>query len=153
MGMMESTMQEIFNNTLDCALDNPIYNPLATEARIPWCLEAAFDLNLYLTWYFTYSFFFPIILSKSTYPVMLSIILYFKMDKTSTVELDIVTFLTTIFFVITTLHTYPNVEICLISEGLFVNNTKYCKQKHFPFCFHSTVCIQNENFCKKVLKN
>lgn len=44
MGMMESTVQEIFNNTLDCALDNPIYNPLATEA--------AFDLNLYLTWYF-----------------------------------------------------------------------------------------------------
>lgn len=39
--MMESTVQEIFNNTLDCALDNPIYNPLATEA--------AFDLNLYLT--------------------------------------------------------------------------------------------------------
>lgn len=62
---------------------------------------------------------------------MLLIILYFKTDKMSTVELDIFTSLTTIFFVITTLHTYPNVEICLISEGLFVNNTKYSKQKHF----------------------
>lgn len=34
MGMMEFTTQEIFNNALDCALNNPIYNPLATEDRI-----------------------------------------------------------------------------------------------------------------------
>lgn len=52
----------------------------------------------------------------------------------ATEELDIFTSLTIILFAITTPHTYPNIEISFISEGLFVNNTKYSKQKHiFPY--------------------
>lgn len=51
-----------------------------------------------------------------------------------TEELDIVTSLTIILFVIKASRTYPNVEICFISEGLFINNTKYSKQKHLFLC-------------------
>lgn len=66
------------------------------------------------------------------------------MDKMATEELDIFTSLTTILFVITAPHTYSNVKICFISEGLFVNNTKYSKQKYFfslMLLLHS-LCIE-----------
>lgn len=142
--MMESTIQEIFNNTLDCALDNPIHNPLATEARTLRCLEDTFDLNLSITWYFHIQLLLFHHTFKVNYPIILSIILYFKMDKMATEELDIFTSLTTILFVITAPHTYSNVKICFISEGLFVNNTKYSKQKHFfslMLSLHS-LCIE-----------
>lgn len=53
-----------------------------------------------------------------------------------TEELDIFTSLTIISLVITTSHTYTNVEIGFISEGLFINNPKYSKQKLlFPYAF------------------